>query len=163
MKRAREVTGVSVASPPQQGHPVNLFALEPLPASAPLPPPTLLSLAELQSLPRPFTPSGLRLALEGQNRYQSQKQSDPLLSSSSSVSSSLLSALPAEEFAARISRHKDEIEQYLHAQVPSKSSLLSLVLDGKKIVKVGLFFFCGRESNCGGRWRRSIKSTTGPY
>ncbi|CAL9776601.1 unnamed protein product [Musa acuminata subsp. burmannicoides] len=116
MKRAREVTGVSVASPPQQGHLINLFALEPLPASAPLPPPTLLSLAELQSLPRPFTPGGLRLALEGQNRYQSQKQSDPLLSSSSSVSSSLLSALTAEDFAARINRHKDEIEQYLHAQ-----------------------------------------------
>ncbi|CAL9106843.1 unnamed protein product, partial [Musa textilis] len=116
IKRAREVTGVSVASPPQQGHPVNLFALEPQPASAPLPPPTLLGLAELQSLPRPFTPSGLRLALEGQNGYQSQKQSDPLLSSSSSVSSSLLSALPTEEFAARINQHKDEIEQYLHAQ-----------------------------------------------
>ncbi|KAJ8468096.1 hypothetical protein OPV22_030648 [Ensete ventricosum] len=122
MKRAREVTGISVASqspspsPPPQGHPVSLFVLEPQPASAPLPPPTLMSLAELQSLPRPFTPSGLRLALEGQNRYQSQKQSDPLLSSSSSVSSSLLSALPAEEFAARINRHKDEIEQYLHTQ-----------------------------------------------
>lgn len=115
-KRGREVTSVPMASMPQQSQPVNLFSLQPLPVSAPLPPPTLVSLAELRTLPRPLVSTGLRLAFGDQNQHQSQNQSNPLLCSSSPASSSLFSSLLFEDLAAQINQQKDEIEQFLHAQ-----------------------------------------------
>ncbi|RWW04663.1 hypothetical protein GW17_00032097 [Ensete ventricosum] len=78
-KRVREVTSVPIASMPQQSQPVNLFSLQPLPVSAPLTPPTFVSLAELRTLPRPLVSTGLRLAFGDPNQHQSQNQSNPLL------------------------------------------------------------------------------------
>ncbi|KAJ8464598.1 hypothetical protein OPV22_027150 [Ensete ventricosum] len=115
-KRVREVTSVPIASMPQQSQPVNLFSLQPLPVSAPLTPPTFVSLAELRTLPRPLVSTGLRLAFGDPNQHQSQNQSNPLLCSSSPASSSLFSSVFFEDLAAQINQQKDEIQQFLHAQ-----------------------------------------------
>ncbi|XP_010933546.1 E3 ubiquitin-protein ligase BOI isoform X2 [Elaeis guineensis] len=103
-----------MAAPSQQQHPMSLFSVQSQPCSTPLPPPTVISLAQLQSQTPPLVSTGLRLAFEDQQQQhqeQNQNQYNLLLSSSSPFSSFL-----SEELAAEINRQKDEIEQFLHAQ-----------------------------------------------
>lgn len=119
-KRGRDAAAVPMAAPAQQNHPISLFSLQSQPCSTPLPPPTLISLAQLQSQTPPLVSTGLRLAFEDQQQHrqdqnQNQNQSNLFLSSSSS-SSSHFSSFLSEELAAVINQQKDEIEQFLHAQ-----------------------------------------------
>ncbi|URD99866.1 hypothetical protein MUK42_30702 [Musa troglodytarum] len=114
-KRGRDAIGVPVAAAPQQqSHPANLFSLQPEPCSGALPPPTLVSLAQLRSRPPPIVSTGLHLSFEEQHQQQNQKQSDPLPSSSSC--SILPSSLLPEEIAPYINQQKDEIGKLLYAQ-----------------------------------------------
>ncbi|CAL9758326.1 unnamed protein product [Musa acuminata subsp. burmannicoides] len=109
-KRGRDAIGVPVAAvAQQQSHPANLFSLH-----GALPPPTLVSLAQLQSRPPPIVSTGLHLSFEEQHQQQNQKQSDPLTSSSSC--SILPSSLLPEEIAPYINQEKDEIGKVLYAQ-----------------------------------------------
>ncbi|OAY65934.1 BOI-related E3 ubiquitin-protein ligase 1 [Ananas comosus] len=114
-KRARDdaAAAAGAAAPP------------PFPATA-----TMMSLAQLQNQapPPPLVSTGLRLAFEDQQQQQQQQQqqkqkqsakqaSNPILSTSSSNSSSLFaSPLVSDEVAAQIKQHKDEIEQFVSAQ-----------------------------------------------
>ncbi|CAL9089843.1 unnamed protein product, partial [Musa textilis] len=82
--------------------------------SGALPPPTLVSLAQLRSRPPPIVSTGLHLSFEEQHQQQNQKQSDPLPSSSSC--SILPSSLLPEEIAPYINQQKDEIGKLLYAQ-----------------------------------------------
>ncbi|KAJ8505285.1 hypothetical protein OPV22_006171 [Ensete ventricosum] len=96
--------------PPQQlqeNHPVDLLSLQPQRTSAPLG-----SFAQHQSLPSLLVSTGLRLSFKDRCQQQNQKQSNALLSSSSSFLSSLLS----EELTTHINQQKGEIEQFLHVE-----------------------------------------------
>ncbi|KAG1362092.1 E3 ubiquitin-protein ligase BOI [Cocos nucifera] len=116
-KRGREIAVVPMAAPVQQQHPISLFSLQSQPPSTPLPPPTVISLAQLQSQTPPLVSTGLRLAFEDQQQqHQEQNQNQYNLLLSSSSSSSPFSSFLSEELAAEINQQKDEIEQFLHAQ-----------------------------------------------
>ncbi|RRT37612.1 hypothetical protein B296_00059226, partial [Ensete ventricosum] len=111
--------------PPQQlqeNHPVDLLSLQPQRTSAPLG-----SFAQHQSLPSLLVSTGLRLSFKDRCQQQNQKQSNALLSSSSSFLSSLLS----EELTTHINQQKGEIEQFLHVEVlfspPASPGLLGLL------------------------------------
>lgn len=115
-KRGREEPVVPMAAPAQQNLPISLFSLQSQPCSTPLPPPTLISLAQLQSQPPPIVSTGLRLAFDDQQQqHQNQNRSNLFLSSSSS-SSSPFSYILSEELATQINQQKEEMEQFLHAQ-----------------------------------------------
>ncbi|CAL9044859.1 unnamed protein product [Musa banksii] len=116
-KRGRGGIGFPETPPPpppqlQQNHPVDLLSLQPQRPSAPLSPPALVSFAQHQSHPSLRVSTGLRLSFKDRCQQQNQKQSNPLLSSSSSFLSSLLS----EELTTHINQQKGEIEQFLHAE-----------------------------------------------
>ncbi|WOK98936.1 BOI-related E3 ubiquitin-protein ligase 1-like [Canna indica] len=91
-KRGRDSIGVPMAvAPLQQSLPSNLSSLQPQPSSSLLPPPPLVSLAQLCGHPPPLVSTGLRL---------------------SSSSSSLLS----DGLAARVNHHTNAIESFLYDQ-----------------------------------------------
>lgn len=129
-KRGRGGIGFPEMPPPpqlQQDHPVDVLSLQPQRTSTPLSPSALVSFAQQQSHPSLRVSTGLRLSLKDRCQQQNQKQSNPLLSSSSSFLSSLLT----EELTTHINQQKGEIEQFLHAEVlfspPASPGLLWLL------------------------------------
>lgn len=100
-KRGRELATASIAVP-------MVFATSPAVVQ---PPPAMIGLSQLSSPPPPpptLVSTGLRLAIDEQNLMH-----QPY---------STTSAFVSEDLAPQINQQKDEIEQFLLAQVPSSVS-----------------------------------------
>ncbi|XP_042398827.1 BOI-related E3 ubiquitin-protein ligase 1-like isoform X1 [Zingiber officinale] len=120
-KRGAESIADPAAALPQQNGSVDLLSLRPQHSRTPFSSPVIVTLAQVQSHPPPVVSTGLRLSLEEQYQQQTQTVTNPLPFSSSSLPSFLLS----NDLISQIDRHKEEIEQFLRAQVPFASNPFS--------------------------------------
>lgn len=143
-KRGAESMADPQPALPQQNGSVDLLSLHPQHSRTPFSPPVIVSLAQVQSHQPPVVSTGLRLSLEEQYQQQTQTVTNSLPFSPSSLPSFLLT----NDLISQINRHKEEIEQFLRAQVPFASNPLSdrLICPITASKKCCAFPFSGRAT-----------------
>lgn len=145
-KRGREeLPYAAVAAPPQQDQQL-YFSVQLPPMLEPFP---------LQSeTPSPIVSTGLHLALADQENNQI-KRGQP---------DSVIPAYFSEELAAQINTDKNEIDQYLIAQVILTFLFVPVTRRNTWIPdSIRLILLLIRGSSCGDKWRRGIDGTIALY